>query len=492
MNITVTDQPNCKKQVRIEIPGERVREETDRVATELTRQVRVPGFRPGHVPKSVIKTRFRKELRDEVMSHLLPHSLSDAIKEKELKVIGEPEIENLTVGEDESIDVTFSLEVAPEFELSNYKELPLTKRVYKVTDEDVNKTIERLQETQAELVPVEDRGAATGDIVTVNITGALEPASVQAAADESPAAGEQTDKAAEQQDAGAESEAGQEAEAKQAGQPEEVKQQDLEIELGAAGVLKEFTEGLMDAKSGDTRSFAVEYPKEYKPEQYAGKRVNYTAEVTAVRIKELPEVDDEFAQSVGEEFKTADELREKIRSGLEQEAEHRTDNELRNVVMEKLVDRNSFEVPDFIVEKQMDTRLNALVRNFANQGIDPRKLNFDWDALHESQRERAERDVRGSFILEQIAKNENIEVGDDEINKEIEQFAATAGQDVTAVKARLTKDGGLDSIREQVKHRKALDFVIASADMTIEEVEGLGSADAATGEGGETEAAGEQ
>src|SRR5215210_123431 len=230
MNITVTDQPHCKKQVRIEIPGERVREETDRVATELARQVRVPGFRPGHVPKSVIKTRFRKELRDEVMSHLLPHSLSDAIKEKELRVIGEPEIDNLTHGEDESIDVTFTLEVAPEFELSNYRGLPLTKRVYKVTDEDVNKTIERLRETQAELVPIEDRGAASGDIVTVNITGNIGPATDQAATDESAATGDETDKATEPEEAAAEPEvAGQEAEAEQVAQPEEVKQQDLEI-----------------------------------------------------------------------------------------------------------------------------------------------------------------------------------------------------------------------------------------------------------------------
>src|ERR1051325_1802163 len=159
MNITVTDQENCKKQLRVEIPGGAVRAETDKVSSELARQVNVPGFRRGHVPKSVVKTRFKKELRDEVLSHLLPHSLSDAIREKELKVIGEPSIENLDFGDDESIDVTFVVEVFPEFELSNYKGVSLTKRVYKIRDEDVEETVERLRQGQAELVPVEDRGA---------------------------------------------------------------------------------------------------------------------------------------------------------------------------------------------------------------------------------------------------------------------------------------------------------------------------------------------
>jgi trigger factor len=460
MNITVTDQPQCKKQLRIEIPGEKVREETDKVAANLARQVHVPGFRPGHVPKSVVKTRFRKELRDEVLSHLLPHTLGDAIREKELKVIGEPSIEDLKFGDDESMDVTFNLEVAPEFELSNYKGLPITKRVYKVTEEDVNKVIERLREGQAELVPVEDRAAQPGDIVTANLTGRPEPET-------------------RQDDEGEINEG--ETEAKQ---PEEMSQNDVEIELGAKGVLKEFTEALSGARPGDTREFTVEYAADYKPEQFAGRRYSYTAEVTAVRVKELPEVNDEFVESLGEEAKTADEMRAKIRENLEHEAEHRTENELRNGLMEQLVDRNSFEVPEFIIEKQIDSRLSTLLRGFAGQGIDPRRLNLNWDGLRDAQRERAERDVRGSFILESIAEKENVEVADDEINKELEQFAERSGQEVAALRARLTKEGGLDSIKEQVKHRKALDLVIASADLKTEEVEGVGVGSAETGESG--------
>jgi len=157
LNITVTDQEQCRKQLRLEIPSQTVRDKTDQIAGEFARQVNVPGFRRGHVPKSVVKTRFRKELRDEMLSQLLPVSLGDAIREKELKVIGEPAVEDLKFGDDESIDVTFNLEVAPEFTLSNYKGIALARHEHKIGDEDVDKAIEHLRQGQAQMAPVEDR-----------------------------------------------------------------------------------------------------------------------------------------------------------------------------------------------------------------------------------------------------------------------------------------------------------------------------------------------
>jgi trigger factor len=435
MNITVTDEQHCKKKLRLEIPGDIVRTETDKMAAKLARQVMVPGFRRGHVPNSVVKTRFRKELRDEVLSHLLPHSLEDAIREKELKVIGEPAVDDLKFGDDESIDVTFALEVAPEFEVSNYKSLPLTKRVYRIRDEDVEKTLDGLRERNAELVPVEDRPAQVGDLVTVNLSGEIEPLPDTA-------------------DVGAEEGA---ATAKEE-QP--INQQDTQIELGGKGVLKEFTQALTGASPGDQREFSVEYPSDYKPEHYAGRRVSYKAEVTAVR-------------------KTIEELRADIREKLEHEGEHRSDAELRSALMEQLVDRNRFDVPDYIVEKQMDSRLNTFARQLASQGLDPRSLKIDWDNLRESQRERAEREVRGSFVLDRIAQAEKIEPTDADLDQEISQLAQSMGVAEDALRARLTKEGSVDSIKEQVRNRKALDLVIASAETRIEEVAGLNSEDLA-------------
>ncbi|MEK6299609.1 MAG: trigger factor [Acidobacteriota bacterium] len=448
MNITVTDEQHCKKKLRLEIPGDIVRAETDKMATKLARQVTVPGFRRGHVPNSVVKTRFRKELRDEMLSHLLPHSLEDAIREKDLKVIGEPAVDDLKFGEDESIDVTFAIEVAPEFEVSNYKSLPLTKRVYKIRDEDVEQTLDGLRDRNAELVPVEDRPAKPGDLLTVNLSGEIEP---------KPEAAEEGVAAAKEELS--------------------INQQDIQIELGGKGVLKEFTDALTDTNPGDRREFAVKYPGDYKPEQYAGRNVSYAAEVTAVRFKEVPGADDEFAQGVGEQFKTIEELRADIREKLEHEGKHRSDAELRSALMEQLVDRNRFEVPDYIVEKQMDSRLNAFARQLAGQGLDPRSLKIDWDNLRESQRERAEREVRGSFVLDRIAQAEKLDATDADVDQEISQLAQRAGVAEDVLKARLTKEGSLDSIREQVRNRKALDLVIDSAETRIEEVAGLNGED---------------
>ena len=450
MNITVTDQEQCKKQLRLEISAETVRAETDKIAADLARKINVPGFRPGHVPKSVVKTRFRKELRDEVLSQLLPHSLGDAIKEKDLKVIGEPSVEDLKFKDDDSIDVVFNVEVAPEFTLSNYKELPLTKRVFKVRDEDVDNVVERYHQSQAELIPVEDRPSQAGDILTVTLNGKVE--------------------------------------SKEDSEPvEDIRQEDLEIELGAQSVLKGFTEGLSGVRPGDQRTFQVEYPDDYKPEKYAGRSVNFEADVTAVRTKEFPDVDDEFAHSVNEQFNTLEDLRADIRSKLEKEAEQRTEDDFRSGIMEKLVDRNRFDVPEYVINKQIDARMKTLFRQMAAQGMDPRMLKLDWESIRDGQHERAEREVRGSFILDKIAQTENIDVSEEELSAELKEYAERIGQTEESVRARLTKENSLDSIREQVKHRKALDLVIASAEIRTEDIESPGTDEGAGGSGSANE-----
>ncbi|HJQ69540.1 MAG TPA: trigger factor [Blastocatellia bacterium] len=453
MNITVTDQDHCKKQLRLEIPGEKVKAETNEIAAKLARTVSLPGFRPGHVPTSVVKTRFRKELRDEVLSHILPEALKTAIEEKNLKVLGEPSVDELNFGDDDQINVIITVEVQPEFELSNYKGISLAKRVYKIRDEDVDQVIERYREAHAELAPVEDRPAQSGDIATASIKGKFAPAADQT---EQPEGGK-----------------------------DEVTEQDVEIEIGGEGVLKEFTEALTGVRPGDTRTFSLTYADDYSHEQYRGRTVDYTLDVSSVRVKELPELDDQFAGVVNEEFKTVDDLKSNVRTRLEHEAEHKTDDEFRAAIMEALVDRNRFDVPEVVVERQLDSRLRMLISQLAGQGMDPRRLQLDWEALRESQRERAEREVRGFFILDRIAASEEIEVSDEEMDREIERRAEGTRESAAVLKARLTKEEGLDSIKEQVRNRKALDLVISSADIRIEEVAGLSEQKAATGEKGE-------
>jgi trigger factor len=442
LNSTVIDQEHCKRQLRLEIPSDTVRTEMDRIAGELSRKIRVPGFRPGHVPKSVVKTRFRKELRDEVVSQLLPQAFGDAIKEKELRVVGEPGLEELAFGDDESINVLFSFEVAPSFELADYKKIELVKPVYKVTDDDISKGLDSLRDKQAELVPVEDRPSSSGDIVSVSMEGLLAPA----AAD---------------------------AEAEDRGVPDQLSRREYDINLGGEGVLSEFNSALAGKQAGDTASFSVDYPEDYASKSLAGRHVDYTGEVVAVRRKQLPALDDEFASSTNDEFKTLDDLKAHIRSDLERHSAERTAGELQSAARDQLLDSNRFDVPLVMVEQQMDGFLKSFARQMAQHYANPAQLKIDWNAIRESQRERAEKAVRWAFIMNRIAQLEKIQATDQDVDAEIARIAEAVNKAPAAVRANLTKENGLDSIKEQIENRKALDLVIASAQIREEEHTGV-------------------
>jgi len=459
LNITVTDQENCRKQVRLEIPGEAVRSEADKIAANLARKINIPGFRPGHVPKSVVKTKFRKELRDEVVHKLLPRALSEAIQEKDLRVVSEPALDELKFNDDESIAASFTVEVSPDFILAPYTNLSLTKRVRTVKDEDVEKAVQALRERHAELAPVEDRPAQIGDLVTANMTGRIAAGSEQTVQDRS--ASESGESAAEQMDRSA---AGSES-------TKEVPTREVEIELGAKGVFDEFNKGLVGTQAGDVRTMSVLYPEEYQNKEIAGRRVDWTAEVTAVRIKELPELDDEFAGTVDSEFASLDDLRNSLRSRLERESAERTEAELRNEAMKALGERNRFEVPQSVVDKLAESRLSAFARTIHGQGRRFEDLGVEPDKLRAIEQIRAGEDVRGMYILQRIAEDQNIEATEEEVAQEVDRLAQSAGKPVEAVKARLTKENGLDSIKEQIENRKALDFVIASADIRTTDAE---------------------
>src|SRR5262249_10507156 len=361
------------------------------------------GFRPGHVPKSVVKTRFRKELRDEVVSQLLPQAFGDAVKERDLKVVGEPGLDELSFGDDESIKVLFSFEVAPSFELSDYKNIDLIKPVYKVTDEEVNNAIDSLRDKQAELVPVEDRPSAAGDIVTVNIEGRIAPA---------------------ERDSPTEGDSPGQAEAKS----EQLSRREYDVNLGGEGVLTEFTSALTGKAAGDTTNFSVEYPADHTTNSIAGRHVDYTGEVIAVRRKQLPELDDEFAASVGDEFKTVDHLKAHIRQDLEKHATQRTTMELQQAARDLLLDTNRFDVPVVMIEQQMDTFLKSFARQMAQHYGNPGQLKIDWQAIRESQRDRAEKSVRWAFIMNKIALLEKIQATDEEVDTEIEMLAQAANK----------------------------------------------------------------
>ena len=337
MKTEVVDASETRKEIKIEIGAEEVRAEFDRVTQEYARAVAVPGFRKGHAPVSVVRTRFKKDIQGDVLKRLVPEAVEHAITESGLNVIGQPDVhldnEGLDKFGQEAISLHAHVEVMPDVALGEYKGLEAARRTRPVNDEEVERVIENLREASASLQPVEDRASGEGDTVTADIQGRyVEPP-----------------------------------------EDEDINVSDVDIVLGGEGVLPEFTEQLTGLRPDEVKTFTVAYPEDFNAQGLAGKTVEYTATVTAVRRKETPELDDEWVTSLGEEeVGNVEQLRARVRENLTKNAEHESEHRLRDEVLSALIEQHRFEVPETIVSYQANQILQSMVRDMMSRGMDPR------------------------------------------------------------------------------------------------------------------------
>ena len=428
MKTEFTDVSPTRKEIKIEIDPAAIKQSYDQVSDKYAQQASVPGFRPGHAPRAVVRNRFKSEIRAEVLQRLIPDAVNQAIDKHELNAVREPDVEldnteGLEKFGEQPISVKVNVEVLPKVEVKDYKGLEATRRVRPITDTHVEEMFEAFRETSAAMQPVEDRDSATGDTVTVNLVGKFLDTPDR----------------------------------------EDLKAEDVEVELGGAGVQPEFTENLSGVRIDDEKIFTVSYPDDFKSKDLAGQRVEYTATVTAVRVKELPEVDDEWARSLGEEFDSVATLRTKIREDMEKRANQEAEHRLRSDLMARLLEDNQFEVPQTLIDQQTNRRLESVVREMMGRGVDPRNPQLNWESAREELKTQAEQDVRSTLLLERIAEEEKIEVSPEEIEAEIEAIAQSTQQPVEQVRGVLTKDGGERSIAHRLRTRKALDLLVANA-----------------------------
>jgi trigger factor len=433
MKTEITDVSPTRKEFKIEIAAEDVRAEYDRVSDRYAQLANVPGFRKGHAPRGVVRTRYKNEIRSEVLQNIVPEAVNRALTESGLNVIGEPEVhldnEGLDKFGDQPVSLHAHVEVLPEVSLGEYKGLSVARRVRPITDETVERMLEDLRESSASLQPVEDRGAEVGDTVTVNFHGRyIVPP-----------------------------------------EAEDIDVEEVDVVLGGEGVVEAFTENLVGVRPDEAKTFTVKYPEDFTSRGLAGKEIEYTAKVLAVRRKELPEVDDEWARSLGEEIDSVESLRGRVRENLTQRAHHESERRLRDDLLGQLVASHRFEVPDSLVEYQTNQLLQSAVRDMMQRGMDPRSGELNWEALREMMRERAGEDLRGSLLLEQVAEAEQLEVTDEEVEAEIQSIAEGTRQTVEQVRAALTKQGGERSIADRLRNRKALDFLVENANVRDEE-----------------------
>jgi trigger factor len=431
MKTELKDISPTRKQIDVEIDSAAVRALYDRISDNYAKAANVPGFRPGHAPRAVVRARFKEQIRTEVLRELIPDAVQKAIEEHKLDALGEPELnlensEGLDQLGQHAISFNVNVEVLPEIKLGEYKGLEVTRSTRPVKDEDVDRVIESLRENSATLEPVEDRGAQPGDTVTASFHGRFinEP------------------------------------------DAEPIKVEDVDVILGGEGVVQAITDNLTGAKPDDEKTFTVDYAADFSAKGLAGKQVEYTVKVSAVRIKELPELDNDWAQSLSDEIESLEQLRAKVRSDLDQQVKNEADNKVRTALIRELVAAHEFELPERLVQHQTEHRLESVVRDMISQGIDPRNPELQWDKARESLKDQASHDLRSSLLLERIAETEKIEVRDQEVDDEINAIAGASRQSPDQVRAILTKQGGERSIAGRLRNRKALDLLVENARVT--------------------------
>jgi trigger factor len=431
MNSELIDISPTRKEIKIEIDTDSIRDEYNRVSNLYAKQVNVAGFRRGRAPVDVVQRQYKKEIASEVIRNIVPKAITEAIQGHDLHPINEPEIhfenpDSLDKLGKQPINIHAHVEVFPDIELSNYKGLELVRRTRQVKDEDVEDLIQNLREEHASLQPVEDRPAQIGDTISIDLVGKFI----------------------------------------QTPEEEDIKVEDVEIVLGGEGVVKEFNDNLVGTRPDDERTFTVNYPEDFSSKGLAGKQVEYKVKVTAVRIKELPEVDNEWAQSVVSEVETVEGLREKLTNVLKDSAKTESNQLLRNELIDRLIKDYPIEVPETLIQTGMKNLLQETINNMLYRGINPRDPEIDWESIREKLRLEAEKQLRASLILEHIAQAENISVSDQEIEDEIKAMADQYQRPIEQVRAALTKEEGVRSIANRLRIRKTIELLIDNAQVT--------------------------
>lgn len=412
------DLSPVQKSVEVEVPADVIASESRRVTSEFGRQARVPGFRPGKIPPGVVRTRFAKEIEEEVMSRILGASFRQVVGEKGLEPVGDPQLEEVSpLIEGAPLKYKARFEVKPQIELREYRGLEIDEPKIEVTEHDVEAMIERLREQASHFRPA-DRPLEDGDYAMIDIVSTAE-----------------------------------------GGEP---KSDSGHVRMGEESPLPELQEALRGKSVGDTVSFDKTYGEDAAQEAWRGKTVHHEVTLREVRVQEKPEVDDEFARSVGG-WDSVAQMREVIGNDIRRHREMEALRLKRTQIGERLLERHEFDVPDALVEEELGKSLNNYARYLASQGVDLQKAEIDWRKVGEEFRPEAVKRVKRSLVLEAIARKEGIVVSDVEVDAEIRKAAREQDREFADVKHRLRHDGGYEALRLSMAQEKALELVLREA-----------------------------
>ena len=432
MKTELIDISPTRKEIKIEIEPQAVKKAYDKVSQKYARGAQVAGFRKGNAPLDVVRMRYKEEIQSETLQEIIAEKVTEAIQEHDLTPLVQPELHledsaNIKLNGSMPVALHVQVEVMPEIPTPEYKGLEVTRRVKPVEDSDLERYIDEKRQQESSLMPVEGRKSADGDSVIVDLEGAFEGES----------------------------------------EGEPIKADDLEIKLGDASIEKSFSEHLAGVETDEEKEFTVAYPEDFTSPALAGKTVHYKARVKSVGKVELPEADDEWAQSLGEDFTSIADLRGKLRKDMEVHSGANADAAIQNELIAKLIQNHEFEVPATLIENQSRNLLNNFAQDLQQRGVDLQKVEKEFIEMAYSQmRVQAERDVRGAMLLEKVAEMENVDVSSDEVAEEINRIAAYYRTTPEEIRKSLTEQGGEDNIANSLRTRKAVDALLKNAKIT--------------------------
>ncbi len=427
MKVDVERLPSNKAVLEVEVEEERLDQALHQAYRKVVRQVNIPGFRRGKAPRKIVERFVGKGvLLEEALDSLLPEAYLQALKETRLDPIDQPEVEILHLEEGEPLRFKATVEVKPEVTLGQYKELGIERKPVKVTDEEIDSEIEALRERNSELVSLgEDVPAEEGHYVIIDYEGTVE------------------------------------------GDPNPVDQAEgFPLLLGSGLFLKGFDEKLVGAKAGEEREIEITYPPDYPNEELAGKQAKFHVKVKEVKKRELPELNDDFARQVSE-FDTLQELRNHISNKLKEVFEVRARREYEEKVIAAVVENAKVDIPKTLVDRRINRMIERMRANFEDQSLSLedylKSQGKDLEALREELRPNAEKSVKKDLVLEAVAAKEGIEASTEEVNTELERLAQLYDQPLEKVRELFTTRGALDNIREDIRLRKTVEFLVKGA-----------------------------
>jgi len=424
MKIDVDVVSPTQRKIRVELPGDAVQKEFLRVYENLGRRAKIKGFRPGKVPRSVLQGVYGDEVKGQVLTRLVEQSLGEVFKERGLKVISEPEVEADALEEGRDFAFSATVEVKPEVEVQNYRGLELKKARLSVDDDQVARTLERIRETYAQLVPLEDRDVVErGDFLTLDFAGSI---------DGKPLPGG--------------------------------KSENYSLEVGAGNAVPQFEEALIGLNKDREHTISVPFPADYLNKELAGKVAQFSVSVREIKKKVLPPLDDEFAKDRGD-CSTLEELKQKIRSQLETELKEFQTGELKEQLMDCLVEAHSFDVPPSMVDRQVRYLLERHQSRQRAQGAAPTGEKPSTEELRKEFQPHAHRQVKATLILEKIAELEKVEVSDAEVQKRVEDAARVAGEKAPAVRHYYDREDARENLRSQMIIDRTIDYLLQNAAM---------------------------